>query len=166
MKISFIERGAAGSAMSDRGFAAYSLNALDGFRLRADRADPEYRTSATVMWGRGVWALPTVLLLEAGLLAGAGLLTGTGWPASVGVLPVVRGHGRSEYGSAPHGWVRLGVTFLAGTLVSLGQGRCVAAMLKQAAPAGRFQQTSVSLGLPVTASQPVPWFRRPGSASA
>jgi uncharacterized membrane protein YoaK (UPF0700 family) len=80
-------------------------------------------TAATVVAGvTGAWALPTVLLLEGGLLAGAVLLAGTGWPASVSIFPVVAAMGVQNTALRPADGMRLGVTFMTGTLVSLGQG--------------------------------------------
>jgi len=70
----------------------------------------------------GVWALPTVLLLESGLLVGAVLLTGSGWDASVSILPVVAAMGVQNTALRPVNGVRVGVTFMTGTLISLGQG--------------------------------------------
>lgn len=70
----------------------------------------------------GVWALPAVLLLEGGLLAGSAVLAGIGWPASVSIFPVVTAMGVQNTVLRPVDGVRLGVTFMTGTLVSLGQG--------------------------------------------
>ena len=79
-------------------------------------------TTATVMSGiAGVWALPSVLLLEGGLLAGAALLTGTGWATSSAILFVVAAMGVQNTALRPVDGVRLGVTFMTGTLVSLSQ---------------------------------------------
>jgi uncharacterized membrane protein YoaK (UPF0700 family) len=78
---------------------------------------------ATVTAGvMGSWALPTVLLLEGGLLAGAVVLAGSGWPLSVSILPVVAAMGVQSTALRPVDGVRLGATFMTGTLVSLGQG--------------------------------------------
>lgn len=70
----------------------------------------------------GVWALPAVLVLEGGLLAGAAVLAGTGWSASVSIFPVVTAMGVQNTALRPVDGMRLGVTFMTGTLVSLGQG--------------------------------------------
>lgn len=78
---------------------------------------------ATVLAGvAGVWALPIVLLLEGGLLAGAVLLAWTGWSASVSIFPVVTAMGVQNTALRPMDGVRLGVTYMTGTLVNLGQG--------------------------------------------
>ena len=80
-------------------------------------------TAATVIAGvTGAWTLPAVLLLEGSLLAGAVLLAATGWPTSVSILPVVAAMSVQNTALRPVGGVRLGVTFMTGTLVSLGQG--------------------------------------------
>jgi uncharacterized membrane protein YoaK (UPF0700 family) len=70
----------------------------------------------------GIWALPAVLLLEGSLLAGAAVLAGTGWGAAIAILPVVAAMGVQNTILRPVNGVRLGVTFMTGTLVSLGQG--------------------------------------------
>lgn len=70
----------------------------------------------------GIWALPAVLLLEGSCLAGAAVLAGTGWGASAAILPVVAAMGVQNTVLRPVNGVRLGVTFMTGTLVSLGQG--------------------------------------------
>jgi uncharacterized membrane protein YoaK (UPF0700 family) len=70
----------------------------------------------------GIWALPTVLLLEGGLLAGAVALAANGRSPSVSILPVVAAMGVQNTALHPVQGVRLGVTFMTGTLVSLGQG--------------------------------------------
>jgi uncharacterized membrane protein YoaK (UPF0700 family) len=67
-------------------------------------------------------ALPAVLLLVGGLLAGSVVLAGTGWPASVSIIPVVAAMGVQNTALRPVDGVRLGATFMTGTLVSLGQG--------------------------------------------
>jgi uncharacterized membrane protein YoaK (UPF0700 family) len=79
-------------------------------------------TTATVTAGVArVWALPAVMLLEAGLLGGAALLTCLGWAASTSILPVVAAMGVQNTALRPVAGVRLGVTFMTGTLVSVGQ---------------------------------------------
>lgn len=79
-------------------------------------------TAATVVTGvAGAWALPTVLLLEGGLLAGAVLMAGIGWSASDSIFPVVAAMGVQNTALRPMNGMRLGVTFMTGTLVSLGQ---------------------------------------------
>jgi uncharacterized membrane protein YoaK (UPF0700 family) len=79
--------------------------------------------AATIVAGVvGIWALPVVLLLEGGLLAGAVALAAGGQPLSVSILPVVAAMGVQNTALHPVEGVRLGVTFMTGTLVSLGQG--------------------------------------------
>lgn len=79
-------------------------------------------TVATVMAGiTGVWALPTVLLLEGGLLTAGALLIRAGWAVSVAILPVVAAMGVQNTAMRPVNGIRLGVTFITGTLVSFGQ---------------------------------------------
>jgi uncharacterized membrane protein YoaK (UPF0700 family) len=78
---------------------------------------------ATIIAGIvGIWALPIVLLLEAGLLAGAVALAASGQSLSISILPVVAAMGVQNTALHPVEGVRLGVTFMTGTLVSLGQG--------------------------------------------
>jgi uncharacterized membrane protein YoaK (UPF0700 family) len=91
-------------------------------------------TAATVIAGlAGLWALPMVMLLEGGLLAGAALLTGTGFAASLAILPAVAAMGVQNMALRPVDGVRLGVTFMTGTLVSVGQA-LGAALLGRARP--------------------------------
>src|SRR5690606_18510047 len=47
---------------------------------------------------------------------------GTGWPASASIIPVVAAMGFQNTALRPVNGVRLGATFMTGTLVSLGQG--------------------------------------------
>src|SRR5690606_2152864 len=78
--------------------------------------------AATVIAGRvGVWALPAVLVLEGALLAGAVGLLALRRPLSVCILPVVAAMGVQNTALRPVDGVRLGVTFMTGTLVSLAQ---------------------------------------------
>ncbi|WP_262269250.1 YoaK family protein [Microvirga yunnanensis] len=80
-------------------------------------------TTATILADvTGIWALPAVLLLEGSCLAGTAVLAGTGWGAAVAILPVVAAMGVQNTVLRPVDGVRLGVTFMTGTLVSLGQG--------------------------------------------
>jgi len=76
----------------------------------------------TVLIGTtGAWVLPTVLFLEALLLAG-GRTSGQFRMARLHLHPSGRGgDGRTEHSPAVRERVRLGVTFITGTLVSLGQ---------------------------------------------
>ncbi len=71
--------------------------------------------------GTGKWAIPAVLMLEALFLAGAALLASAGWTISTLILPVVAAMGVQNTALPPVNGVRLGVTFITGTLVSLGQ---------------------------------------------
>jgi uncharacterized membrane protein YoaK (UPF0700 family) len=80
-------------------------------------------TAATVMAGvAGAWALAIVLLLEGALLGAAALLAEAGWTTAIAILPVVAAMGVQNTALRPVEGVRLGVTFMTGTLVSLGQG--------------------------------------------
>lgn len=79
-------------------------------------------TFGTVLTGiTGIWALPTVLLLDGLFLAGAVLLAGSGAAMATSILPVVAAMGVQNTALRPVNGVRLGVTFITGTLVSLGQ---------------------------------------------
>lgn len=79
--------------------------------------------AATVVSGTaGLWALPMVLLLEGAFLAGAAAMAMAEWPASIAIFPVVAAMGVQNTALRPVNGVRLGVTFITGTLVSLGQG--------------------------------------------
>lgn len=69
----------------------------------------------------GAWAVPVVLALEAGLLAMAVGLMGAGWRMPLAVAPVVAAMGTQNVVLQPLGGVRLGATFITGTLVSVGQ---------------------------------------------
>lgn len=69
----------------------------------------------------GKWALPAVLLLEALFLAGAALLAVSGWTIATSILPVVGAMGVQNTVLQPVNGMRLGATFITGTLVSLGQ---------------------------------------------
>ena len=79
-------------------------------------------TAAVVMAGvTGAWALPTVLLFEGVLLAGAVALAMQGWAESDAILAVVAAMGVQNTALKPYNGMRLGVTFMTGTLVSLSQ---------------------------------------------
>ncbi|MBA1155986.1 YoaK family protein [Microvirga mediterraneensis] len=69
----------------------------------------------------GSWALPAILFLEAVFLTGAALMAGSGWTVSASILPVAAAMGVQNTALQPVNGVRLGVTFVTGTLVSLGQ---------------------------------------------
>ncbi|EIM26279.1 DUF1275 family protein [Microvirga lotononidis] len=60
-------------------------------------------------------------MLEALLLAAAVGLASSGWTISAAILPVVAAMGVQNTALHPMNGVRLGVTFITGTLVSLGQ---------------------------------------------
>lgn len=80
-------------------------------------------TLGTVLTGAtGAWALPAVLFLEALLLAGAALLAACSAAMATSILPVVAAMGVQNTALPPLNGVRLGVTFITGTLVSLGRG--------------------------------------------
>ena len=79
-------------------------------------------TLATVLDGlAGAWRLPAVLLLGALLLAAAVVLASSGWTIAAAILPVVAAMGVQNTALQPMDGVRLGVTFITGTLVSLGK---------------------------------------------
>jgi uncharacterized membrane protein YoaK (UPF0700 family) len=79
-------------------------------------------TLGTILSGiTGPWALPAVLFVEAIFLAGAALLAGFGWTVPTSILPVAAAMGVQNTALQPVDGVRLGVTFITGTLVSLGQ---------------------------------------------
>ncbi|WP_312896949.1 YoaK family protein [Microvirga soli] len=79
-------------------------------------------TLATVLASlAGAWRLPAILLLEALLLAAAVVLVSSGWTIAAAILPVVAAMGVQNAALQPVHGVRLGVTFITGTLVSLGQ---------------------------------------------
>jgi uncharacterized membrane protein YoaK (UPF0700 family) len=67
------------------------------------------------------WGIPSALLLEAACLSGATLMIESGWPSFDSVIPVVAAMGIQNTALRPIGGVRLGVTFMTGTLVSLSQ---------------------------------------------
>ena len=73
------------------------------------------------------WGLPSVLFLEGGCLSAAILMAGAGWASSTAVIPVVAAMGVQNTALRPVEGVRLGVTFMTGTLVSLSEalGRCL-----------------------------------------
>lgn len=79
-------------------------------------------TLGTVLSGTaGRGALPAVLFVEALLLVAAAVLAGQGWDISTSILPVVAAMGMQNTILTPQRGVRLGVTFITGTLVSLGR---------------------------------------------
>jgi uncharacterized membrane protein YoaK (UPF0700 family) len=89
---------------------------------------------ATIVAGvAGLWTLPVVLLMEGGLLAAAVALAAKGQSLSVAILPVVAAMGVQNTALHPVEGVRLGVTFMTGTLVSLGQGIGRAVLRRQQA---------------------------------
>ena len=73
------------------------------------------------------WRAPISIVLEAVCLSGAVLMIERGWSSSDSVVPVVAAMGVQNTVLAPIAGVRLGVTFMTGTLVSLSQalGRLV-----------------------------------------
>lgn len=91
-------------------------------------------TLGTVLTGVArIWALSALLFLEALFLAGAVFLAQSGWSASTVILPVVTAMGLQNTALQPVNGVRLGVTFITGTLVSLGRS-IGQALLGQAEP--------------------------------
>jgi uncharacterized membrane protein YoaK (UPF0700 family) len=67
------------------------------------------------------WGTPTAILLEAVCLSGAIVMIASGWASSESVVPVVAAMGIQNTAFRPINGVRLGVTFMTGTLVSLSQ---------------------------------------------
>lgn len=67
------------------------------------------------------WGLPTALFLEAACLSCAIGMIETGWTPAAAVVPVVAAMGVQNTALRPVAGVRLGVTFMTGTLVSLSQ---------------------------------------------
>lgn len=83
-------------------------------------------TLGTVLTGgAGAWALPAVLFLEALLLAGAALLAAFGAAMAISILPIIAAMGVQNTALPSLNGVRLGVTFITGTLVTWdgGSGR-------------------------------------------
>lgn len=69
----------------------------------------------------GAWSLPAMLALGAGLLGAAFGLSQMGWEPSYALAPVVLAMGVQNVALPPLAGVRLGATFVTGTLVSAGQ---------------------------------------------
>jgi uncharacterized membrane protein YoaK (UPF0700 family) len=67
------------------------------------------------------WSLLVVLLLEAICLSGSAIMGGVGWRVSVAIFPIIAAMGIQNTALSPVGGVRLGVTFMTGTLVSFGR---------------------------------------------
>jgi uncharacterized membrane protein YoaK (UPF0700 family) len=67
------------------------------------------------------WGLPTALFVEGSCLSAAVLMARAGWPSSAAVIPVVAAMGVQNTALRPIEGVRLGVTFMTGTLVSLSE---------------------------------------------
>lgn len=78
---------------------------------------------ATVLTGlTGIVGMPLALLVEGVLLIAAVLMTLEGWGPYAAILPVVAAMGVQNTIVRPVNGVRLGVTFMTGTLVNLGEG--------------------------------------------
>lgn len=69
----------------------------------------------------GAWSLPATLAFEAGLLGLAVGLSSAGWAPSYALAPAVLAMGVQNVALPPLGGVRLGATFVTGTLVGVGQ---------------------------------------------
>lgn len=67
------------------------------------------------------WGIPTAIFLEAGCLSAAVLMIESGWPSFETIFPVVAAMGIQNMALRPINGVRLGVTFMTGTLVSLSR---------------------------------------------
>ena len=78
-------------------------------------------TSSMLSGMTRLWSLPTALFLEAVCLSGAVVMVETGWSSTAAVVPVVAAMGVQNTALRPAEGVRLGVTFMTGTLVSLSQ---------------------------------------------
>lgn len=77
----------------------------------------------TVLSGSlGKRAFPTALLAESLFLAGTVVLAWSGYTTPIAILPVVAAMGIQNTILEPVSGVRLGATFITGTLVSLGRG--------------------------------------------
>lgn len=77
----------------------------------------------TVLSGSlGKRAFPTALLAESLFLCGAVVLAWSGYTTPIAILPVVTAMGIQNTVLEPMSGVRLGATFITGTLVSLGRG--------------------------------------------
>lgn len=70
---------------------------------------------------RRSWGTPAVIALEAICLSGAIMMVLRGWPSSAAVFPAVAAMGIQNTALRPINGVRLGVTFMTGTLVSLSR---------------------------------------------
>lgn len=70
---------------------------------------------------RRPWGTPAVIALEATCLSGAILMIIRGWPSSEAIFPAVAAMGIQNTALHPVSGVRLGVTFMTGTLVSLSR---------------------------------------------
>jgi uncharacterized membrane protein YoaK (UPF0700 family) len=78
-------------------------------------------TSSMISGMMRPWGLPTVLFLEAACLSGAVVMIETGWAPSAAIVPAVAAMGIQNTALRPLSGVRLGVTFMTGTLISLSQ---------------------------------------------
>ncbi|WP_019172542.1 YoaK family protein [Pseudaminobacter salicylatoxidans] len=67
------------------------------------------------------WGIPAAIALEGTCLSGALLMIESNWPSSISIMPVVAAMGVQNTALQPIHGVRLGVTFMTGTLVSLSQ---------------------------------------------
>lgn len=67
------------------------------------------------------WGISTAILLEAVCLSGAILMIENGWPPFDSVVPMVAAMGIQNTALYPINGLRLGVTFMTGTLVSLSR---------------------------------------------
>ena len=70
---------------------------------------------------RRPWGTPAVIALEAICLSGAIVMVLRGWPSSAAVFPAVAAMGIQNTALHSINGVRLGVTFMTGTLVSLSR---------------------------------------------
>lgn len=107
----------------------------------------------------GTWSLPATLALGASLLGAASGLSRGGWEPSYALAPVVLAMGVQNVALPPLAGVRLGATFVTGTLVSAGQeiGR---ALLGKAAHWAWGRHVLVWTGLIAGATAGATWAER------
>lgn len=79
-------------------------------------------TSSMITGVMRPWGIPVALLLEASCLTAAVLMIARGCSSIDAIVPVVAAMGIQNTALRPINGVRLGVTFMTGTLVSLSRG--------------------------------------------
>jgi uncharacterized membrane protein YoaK (UPF0700 family) len=78
-------------------------------------------TSSVISGIMRPWGIPTAILLEAACLSAAVLMIESGLPSFESIFPVVAAMGIQNTALRPINGIRLGVTFMTGTLVSLSR---------------------------------------------